>query len=113
MADGVRDEAAFLDAWRRGMVIVGPEFFGDQTGVGETKWDFAPRIDDIELRLSMLSSTEMVFLAAMVSFYNSHIGGKWMSKIMSGDWGMADLAAGLDPARRRVIADLLLAYPGW
>jgi hypothetical protein len=107
----MRDEAAFLDAWKRGVKLAGAKFFGDQTGAGESKWDLAPRIDDIHNQIGILSSTEAVFLASMVGFYNSHIGGKmWERQHVR---GLADVAAGLDDQRREILADLLLNYPGW
>lgn len=111
---GMRDDAAFLDAWRRGIDMVGARFFGDGTGAGESKWDLAPRIDDIDAGIGTLSSSQATMLAAMVSIYNSRIGGRLMSMLNGGGtWGLADIVASLEPARRRVIADLILSYPGW
>jgi hypothetical protein len=109
----VRDEAAFLDAWRKGVAVAGWEFFGDGTGAGTSKWDFAPRIDDIERRIGVLSSTEAIFLAAMVSFYNDRIGGEMLADLEGHPAGLVAVTAGLDGARRHIIADLLIAYPGW
>ena len=111
---GVRDETAFLEAWQRGVTIAGPQFFGDGSGAGRTKWDLAPRVEDIEEFIGVLSSGEATFLAAMVSFYNGRVGGELLT-MLSGGYavGLADIAGGLDPVRRGVIADLLLSYAGW
>jgi hypothetical protein len=110
---GSRDEDAFLNAWKRGVVLAGARFFGDGSGIGATKYDFAPQVDLIEHQLGMLSSTEATFLATMVTFYNCRVGGQMMAQLNYGTWGMADVAGALDPVRRRIIADLLLSYPGW
>jgi hypothetical protein len=50
----------------------------------------------------------------MVSFYNGRVGGELLT-MLSGGYavGLADIAGGLDPVRRGVIADLLLSYAGW
>ena len=111
--DGSRDEQAFLDAWRRGVSMAGRQFFGDQTGQGDSKWDLAPRVQDIEGRIGVLSSTEATFLAALVCFYNDRIGGQLLEKLHGYPTGPVAITAGLDPSRRRVIADLFLSYPGW
>ena len=100
-----------MAAWKRGVECAGTKFFGDQTGDGESKWDLAPRIDDIHTQIGMLSYTEAMFLASLVSFYNSHIGGKMWERLHV--HGMADVAGGLDHQRRKILADLLLNYPGW
>ena len=113
-AAGTRDEVAFLEAWRRGVMIAGVEHFGAGNGViGESKWDLAPRVEEIERWIGTMSSGEATFIAAMVSFYNARVGGKMLADMNLGSYGLADVTAGLDPDRRRVIADLLLSYAGW
>ena len=52
-----------------------------------------------------------MFLASLVSFYNSDPGGELLRSL--GANGLSGIAARLDESRRQVIADLLLAYPGW
>jgi len=52
-----------------------------------------------------------MFLAALVSFYHSDPGGELLRSL--GANGLSGIAARLDESRRQVIADLLLAYPGW
>ena len=60
--------------------------------------------------LGVLSSGEAVFLAALVSFYDSDTGG---GMLKNGGAGLSDIAARLHEQRRRVIADLVTTYPGW
>jgi len=105
------NQDAFLDAWRRGISIAGPKWFGDGTGVGATKWKLEPRYDDIASAIGWLSSGESAFLVAMYSFYNADTGGELMRKLGIG--GLADVAGRLDGPRRKVIADLLVSYEGW
>lgn len=107
------DETAFFDAWRRGVAIAGHRWFGegiDNPGPATTKWDLRPRVDEIESALGWLSSGEAMLLAAMVGFYSDD-GGRLLRDLGSG--GLSDIAAALDEPRRRVIADLLVSYPGW
>jgi len=44
----------------------------------------APRIDDIATFIGVLSSGEAMFLAAMVSFYNSDPGAKMLRDLEGG-----------------------------
>ncbi|APT09712.1 hypothetical protein AN931_26540 [Mycobacterium intracellulare subsp. chimaera] len=107
------DETVF-QAWQRGVEIAGPRWFADgQTSPDSatSKWDLSPRVDEIRSAIGWLSSGEAMFLAAMVSFYNSEPGGELLRSL--GANGLSDIAASLDESRRQVIADLPLAYAGW
>jgi hypothetical protein len=70
---------AFFEAWKRGVEIAGPEWFGDGTREGlnqaNTKWDLRPDMLRLNDALGVLSSGERMFLSAMVSFYNAREGG--------------------------------------
>ncbi|WP_238897531.1 hypothetical protein [Achromobacter xylosoxidans] len=105
---------AFFLAWKRGVVIAGPQWFGNGTREGlnqaRDKWDLCPDVPRIGKALGVLSSGERMFLAAMVSFYNSRKGGTMLRRC--GFEGLSDLS-GLDLERRQVIANLLLHYNGW
>jgi hypothetical protein len=114
MSDGntnTTPEAAFFDAWLSGVALAGPQWFGDGSGVGSSKWHLAPRYDEISAALGWLSSGEAVFLAAMYSFYNADMGGQMLATLGVG--GVGGVAARLDDKRRRVIAALLVSYGGW
>jgi hypothetical protein len=106
--------SAFFEAWKRGVELVGPHYFGDGTRQGlqaaSQKWDLCPKIALIRKAIGAMSSGEKVFLAAMVSFYNSKQGGALFKRV--GIDGLADLG-GLDSERRKVIAALMLYYSGW
>lgn len=109
------NEDAFFEAWRTGVGLAGPRFFGEGTTASVTsavsKYDLAPDHDLVTSALGVLSSGEAVFLASMYSFYNSDVGGKMLGAL--GVTAPGDVAACLDESRRRVIADLLVAYAGW
>lgn len=110
------DAQAFLHSWKAGVKLAGPRWFGEggDPAAAETKWDLAPRVADIESNIGLLSTSEAVLLAAMVSFYNDRIGGPLLQQAVGyDDIGMADIAASLDEPRRRVISGLLLSYCGW
>jgi len=105
---------AFLEAWKRGVHIAGPEWFGDGTREGvqraTTKWDLRPNLLMLNDALGVLSSGQRMFLSAMVSFYNAREGGAMLKRC--GFEGLSDLG-GLDLERRKIIADLTLHYSGW
>ncbi|ART74405.1 hypothetical protein BTO20_37955 (plasmid) [Mycobacterium dioxanotrophicus] len=108
------NEAAFFDAWRTGVELAGPRFFGDGThspATAASKWDLTPDVEYISNSIGVLSSGEQVFLASLVSLYSSDLGGQLLADI--GVHGLADISAALDKPRVEVLAALLLAYPGW
>jgi hypothetical protein len=110
------NEKVFFQSWQRGVNLAGPKWFGDgkDPTSADTKWKLAPRVDEIAEALPYLSSTERVFLAAMVSFYNDDIGSTLLQRVNgSKNIGMATIASSLDERRRRVIGDLMLSYCGW
>ena len=103
-----------FEAWKRGVEIAGPEWFGDGTREGlnqaKTKWDLRPDMLRLNDALGVLSSGERMFLSAMVSFYNAREGGAMLKRCRF--HGLSDFD-GLDLERRKVIADLLVNYSGW
>lgn len=105
---------AFFEAWKRGVQIAGPQWFGDGTREGfehaTDKWDLRPSMRSIRSALGVLSPGERMFLAAMASVYNAREGGALLKRC--GFQGLSDLT-GLDLERRQVIADLVLHYNGW
>lgn len=104
----------FFEAWKRGVEIADPQWFGDGTREGmsqaQSKWDLCPDVQRINKAIGVLSGGERMFLAAMVSVYDDRKGGAMLKRC--GFHGLADFG-GLDLERRRVIADLLLNYGGW
>lgn len=105
---------AFLDAWLRGVEIAGWRWFGNgkpPETEPRSKSDAVPRYDDIISALGWLSSGEATFLVAMYSFFNAYAAIEMWDTIAVRP--LAHVAASLDEPRRRVIADLLIAYEGW
>ncbi|WP_211460839.1 hypothetical protein [Collimonas silvisoli] len=106
---------AFFEAWKRGVMIAGAQWFGDGTREGlqraADKWDLRPNMPMFQKSLGVLSGGERIFLAAMASFYNAHDGDALLRRY--GFEGLSDLGNGLDLGRRQVIADLILHYHGW
>lgn len=114
MTTTFHDETAFFDAWKTGVSLAGPRYFGDGShspATARSKWDLEPQVEHISGSLGVLSSGESVFLAALVSFYDSDSGGEMLTQV--GAHGLSDLAARLDETRRQVLADLLVSYAGW
>lgn len=109
------DESAFFEAWRKGVRLAGPLYFGDGTAANvdaaKSKYDLVPDCDEVTGAIGVLSSGEAVFLAAMYSFYNDNAGGKMLAQLDA--QGLAGISAHLDEARRWVIAELVVSYAGW
>lgn len=105
---------AFFLAWKRGVGIVGHEWFGDGTREGllraKTRYDLRPNLLLLNDALRILSSSQGLFLSAMVSFYNVREGAAMLRRC--GFEGLADLGL-LDLERRQVIADLVLNHSAW
>mgnify|MGYP003606198457 CR=1 FL=1 len=105
---------AFFEAWKRGVEIAGPQWFGDGIREGlnqaKSKWDLRPAMLRANDALGVLSSGERMFLSAMFSFYNAREGGAMLKRCHF--QGLSDFD-GLDLQRRKVIADLLVNYSGW
>lgn len=120
---GVRNERLFLNAWKRGVELAGPQYFTCRPQFGETlepassvaeatdRDQLAPDYEFICETIGVLSAGQRKFLAAMCSFYNASWGGDLLRE--QGVNGLADLSATLDPEHRQVIADLLVSYSGW
>ena len=105
---------AFLHAWKRSVELAGPRFFGkglraDFCGAA-TKWDLCPNVALIDAALGPMSPAERIFIASLVSFYDTEDGGKFLRRAEFD--GFADLGR-LDLQRRVVVAALILNYSGW
>jgi hypothetical protein len=113
-------ETHFLAAWKRGVLLAGPQYFASRDHAGPTgradvdqavsKWDLCPRMDLIARAIGVMSPGEQRFLAALTSFYNSEDGGRLLRR--AGFHGFADLGR-LDFKRRTILAALVLSYTGW
>ncbi len=113
-------EGVFLDAWVRGVKIIGeawftanPRFCKKAPSLDQVtdKWQVIPNSELINERIGVLSGGEAALLAAMCSYYNAEWGGQLMQDL--GLQGLADLSATLDLRGNRIIADLMLNYTGW
>jgi len=104
----------FFEAWKRGVELARPHYFGDGTKEGlaaaTDKNDLAPDLKRISDALGVLSHGEVIFLVSMYAFYNDKTAAKLWSD--AGVKTIGDLSA-LDLERRQVIADLIVNYVGW
>ncbi|WP_454793766.1 hypothetical protein [Mycolicibacterium lutetiense] len=108
------DETAFFEAWRSGVSLAGEHYFGNGTlssAAASSKWGLSPDLERITHDISVLSSGEAVFLAALVSFYDGTAGTELLAQADARSF--SDVAARLDFPRRQVLADLIIAYSGW
>ena len=107
-------EQRFLEAWKQGVRIAGPECFrvtAPTVGDASHKRQLEPDWDHIEATLLARSRGEAAFLAAMCSFYNAEWGQSLLER--AGYPNLCDLAGKLDEPRAGIIAELFLYYPGW
>ncbi|MGF6513081.1 hypothetical protein ABH912_000547 [Pseudomonas sp. BT76 TE3572] len=106
--------AAFLYAWKQGVALAGPTYFGDCTKNSvenaKCRWDLRPDLLMINHSFHVLSTNERIFLAAMVSFYDTYEGSALFKHV--GFLGFANLGP-LDQARRDVIASLIMHFHSW
>ena len=106
--------AAFLYAWKQGVALAGPTYFGDCTKNSvqhaKCRCDLRPDLLVINHSFQVLSTNERIFLAAMVSFYDPVEGNALLNQV--GFLGLANLGP-LDQERRDVIASLVMHYHGW
>lgn len=106
--------ATFLRAWKQGVELAGVRFFGNGTrqdlDAARRKWDLCPNLTLINDAINVMSHGEAIFLASLVSFYDSEDGGRLLRH--AGVDGLADLGR-LDLKRRAIISSLLLSYTGW
>ena len=109
----------FLSAWKRAVALAGFEYFGDGSPAGcalaADKNDLRPRWDRIESAFSSLDDEQQVYLAHLLTFYNSELGGwpisKYLSRLENPSLGHA--SAVLDEARRAALAEVTVTYCGW
>lgn len=104
----------FLEAWKRGIALIGPRFFDIKASSFESATDkneLRPDWNHIEKSIGALSRGEAAFLAAMCSFYNAEWGQQLLTD--AGYPSICDIASKLDTDQAEVIAELFLTYAGW
>lgn len=103
--------AAFFHAWRRGVRLAGIELFGNGTEHGFAKAnnlsDLRPRLMDINDAIRLMSASQKVFLAAMVSFDNPDEGAVLLRRVEF--HGLSNFGR-LGLEQRRVLTALILNY---
>jgi hypothetical protein len=104
----------FLDAWKRGLMLVGSEFFiikSEQIDTASDKWQLTPNLEFILKASGSYSEGKKALLALMYSFYDSEDGQKLLEN--NGTPNFVSAYAKLDFEGRQIISQLLLNYSGW
>ena len=109
----------FLDAWKEGVTMAGAHMFmpakgyfkAKSTDQAEDKWQLIPDVDSIRRYVTTCSVGEGIFIGALVSFYNSDIGGELF--LHYGYTGLGDIADRLELEQLKVITELMLNHTGW
>lgn len=108
------EERPFSKAWRRA-IRFNPsyqDYFRQTSSLVPLSYRaHPPMVAKIKKDLDELPSSDAIFLAALVSFYNGDAGARLLRGL--GASGLSDIAASLDQARRGILADLLVNYCGW
>lgn len=110
---------SFLLAWKASVVLAGFDYFGDGTPTGcamaTDKNQLRPHWDAIESAFPNLTEAEQIFLANVLTFYNSERSGWPIAKYLVAlpNVSLGHAAARLDQSRREALAQLLCTYQGW
>ena len=124
MAHSAVAPGKFLEAWLKGVKVVGEAYFEHKAPLYDptitpaaslaevtNKWQVKANWAFVENAIGVLSHGEAALLAVMCSFFNAEWGGELMQGL--GLRGMADVAGKLDLEEREIVAALLLYYEGW
>lgn len=105
---------AFFFAWKRGVELAGTRYFGDGTqdtfSTANCRWDLRPKMRVINNNFEVLTEQERVFLAALVSFFDTDRGSSLLEQ--AGVRGLSDLGL-LNVEQRDVIAGLIMHNHDW
>jgi len=103
----------FLNAWKRGVIFLGPELFGPGVvATARDKDDLRPLQEAVEAAFTAESGGEEQFLAAMVSFYDPAWGEELAERIDCLK-SVCGLTFNLDRQCTEILCELLLNYEGW
>ena len=103
----------FLNAWKRGVLFLGPELFGPgSVDTARDKDDLRPLQAPVDAVFSEESGGEEQFLAAMVSFYDPAWGEELAERIDCLK-SVCGLTFNLDHECTEILCELLLNYEGW
>jgi len=106
-------ENEFLQAWKEGVMMVGPSLFGCQarTPMDAQHWQaLPPRLDMMRKAIANRSQAQAYLLAVMASFFNDAEGQKLLIKAGLTFGGGARVVG---PKERDIIARLFTHYRGW
>lgn len=109
--------ARFFAAWKEAVSLAGVTYFGDGTKTGfltaTQKNDLAPNFQRVQEAIGVLSGGERRFLIALYSFYNDRAAHDLWADASDAPDNLGAITAGLDLARRRVLAELTVNCTGW
>ena len=107
----------FLEAWKRAVVLIGPEYFQvDCESVDDAtdKWDLQPDVMALTEHVrSPISPGEKTFIGACCSFYNPETGQMLLGFAGDDRMNLCDIARTLDEERKAIVAELFLNDRGW
>lgn len=103
----------FFEAWRDGVILAGPIFFGQKTpDTAINKNDLRPDFQMIERALPSMGTGEAQFMSALVSFFDPQ-KGELLSSRLKTEKSLCGLTIGIDATGKRILARLLTSYCGW
>ncbi|ANN97210.1 Uncharacterised protein [Legionella pneumophila] len=107
-------EDLFVTAWKKGIKIVGVEFFNIKASsldAAEKKWQLEPNYTFIQSAMGGYSHGKQVLLAMMYSFFDPEDGQKFLEKTQTPNF--VQTLSILNPESRQIISELWLHYTGW
>ncbi len=107
-------EELFVSAWKRGINIVGKEFFNIKASSLESakkKWQMEPNYQFIKNEMSSYSHGKQVLLGLMYSFYDPECGQDILIQAQSPNFVQSLFI--LNEEARTIISELWLYHTGW
>ncbi|HHF0526764.1 TPA: hypothetical protein ACP9FK_003436 [Legionella anisa] len=112
--NNIVSEDLFVTAWKKGIKIVGVEFFNIKASsldAAEKKWQLEPNYTLIQSAMGGYSHGKQVLLAMMYSFFDPEDGQKFLEKTQTPNFVQA--LSILNPESRQIISELWLHHTGW
>ncbi len=107
--------ASFFDAWKRGVILLGPELFGPKSlQTAREKSDLLPRREAVEKAFADHDEGggEKQLLMAMVSFYDPEWGEELAMRTVD-EKCICGLTFNMDHKEMEILCELLRNYGGW
>ena len=109
-------DGRFLEAWKKGVLLLGPDLFHQESDEGvqdaSDKNLLRPDHEKIRTNLDCFSHGQLVLLFSMLSFFNTRSGYEYFEEAGLNPTP-GECAAVLDFEATEVLSELVMNYGGW